>query len=118
MKRERPSQLINRFIKNEGPWEKEDLSNAVFWVKIVLSLALGIATGLLKLTGAIGNVAYIICVPLSVHMYVSSVMGIDITELFKSASGVMFEGSFPSYAAFVLSWSLIHTFFYELSQKK
>ena len=108
---ESPVALVLRFVRKEGPWEKKPLLEAVFWVKMILALVAGIALGVFRITGAIGNLVFIAVCGFAIQLYVTSVMGIDVDELLGNASSVLAEGALPCYAAFLLCWTMFNTLF-------
>jgi hypothetical protein len=114
--REGPARLVTRFLTNTGPWDKQSLSLASYWVKLLLSLIIGSLAGFLELSGMATHLCYGLACHLTIHLYVSSLLGVDVEALFGSAGALLMEGLFPSYAAFVLAWSVVTTVRYGLQK--
>ena len=110
IKKESPISLIARLITKKGPWEKKDLSLAIYWSKLFLSIIVGLIVGIIRLQGAIGNLIYL-AVPIIMQFYVSGALNVDVEKIFGNGNGVVFEGMLPCYAAFVLTWTIVHTIF-------
>jgi hypothetical protein len=107
--------LIRRFALQIGPWEKRPLADAIFWVKLIVSFALGLLFGAFQLTGILGNIIFILCCPLGFHLYVINRLEVDVETLLGSPSAVAVEGMLHSYAAFLLTWAGITTLWASLN---
>lgn len=113
---ERPMSLVLRFVRQQGPWEKKSLLQAIYWTKMILAVFTGLALGIFRLTGAIGNLVFIGVCGVAVQLYVTSVLGVDVEDTLGNASAVLFEGGLPCYAAFLLLWTGINTLFASTSK--
>ncbi|KAH0786522.1 hypothetical protein GPJ56_009593 [Histomonas meleagridis] len=109
-KKESPISLVTRLITKKGPWEKKNLSLAIYWTKLILSIIVGLIVGIIRIQGAIGNLIYI-AVPVVMQFYVSGALNVDVDRIFGNGNGVIFEGMLPCYFAFVLTWTITNTLF-------
>jgi hypothetical protein len=73
---------------------------------------MGIVAGYLNLSGMVTHVLYALMCHLTIHLYVTGQLGIDLEALCGNASAVLTEGLLQSYAAFLLTWSVITTVLY------
>jgi uncharacterized membrane protein (DUF441 family) len=110
--RESPLQLLKRLVFRVGPWGKQSLGHAVYWMKMILSLVVGILVSFLQLPGMISHVVFGTVCHLFVHLYVSSVLEVDIEAVMGGAGAVVSEGLMQCYAMFVLTWTGFNTLFY------
>jgi hypothetical protein len=111
---ESPVRLLARFVTNSGTWEKQSLALAAYWTKLVLSITMGIIAGFAGLSGIVAHMFYALTCHLSVHLYATYQLGLEIESLFDSASALLTEGLMQSYAGFVLAWSAVATIRYGL----
>ena len=101
--------LISRFVGNKGPWEKKKLLDAVYWLKLILCIILGTVVGVFGITGALGNILYVVVIAAGFHFYVSNVLKVNIEEVFGSIYGIATEGLLPTYCLYILIWSILYT---------
>jgi hypothetical protein len=85
-------------------------------VKLILSFVIGIIAGFLDLSGVMTHVFYGLACHVSIHFYATMQLGIDAEAIFGSASAFLTEGLMTSYAAFLLTWSMITTVRYGLQK--
>jgi asparagine N-glycosylation enzyme membrane subunit Stt3 len=111
--RESPLRLLKRFVFRAGPWEKQSLGHAVYWVKLLLSLLVGIVVAFLRLPGMISHIVFALACHLLVHLYVASVLEVEIETVMGGAGAVITEGLLQCYAMFILTWTGLNTLFHD-----
>ena len=98
--------------KSEKGYNKDTLKDGIYWWKIVVSVFMGTVLGIFGIRGAVGNVFYIFISFIGINVYVSNYLEVDQETLFGNPSTAMTEGMMPSYAGFLLAWSLFYTLFH------
>ena len=114
LKRRRPAPFTCMkmlFTRNHEPWTKETLGTAIYFLKIILSLIFGLVVGFMRISGYIGNIAYIICV--AIQGLVTMVLKIDAEDILGTPSAPATEGIMQSYAIFLLAWIFVNTLYYQ-----
>lgn len=74
----------------------------LFWLRFVLSMALGLVWGVLPLLGATGHVSYLLLTSAIVYVYVHRYLGLNDQD-FDGPMGLLGEGFMPSYGIFMVN---------------
>lgn len=112
-----PIELIQKLIRKGETWEKKDLLNAIYWMKLLVSLSMGLILGFVGISnGMFGNMTYIITIAIGFQFVISSVFQIDVESILGNGSSAITEGLVPTYAAFLLMWILAYNIKLSLSQ--
>eukprot|EP00274_Cyanoptyche_gloeocystis_P002465 CAMPEP_0196652302 /NCGR_PEP_ID=MMETSP1086-20130531/1534_1 /TAXON_ID=77921 /ORGANISM="Cyanoptyche gloeocystis , Strain SAG4.97" /LENGTH=123 /DNA_ID=CAMNT_0041982763 /DNA_START=33 /DNA_END=404 /DNA_ORIENTATION=- len=99
-------------LTRNSEWEKNDLADAVGWFRQILALMCGLIWGIIPIKGAIGILSFLGVNVASTFVYYSQFLGVDEEDVMGSRWVLLQEDLFPSFATFLLLWTLMHTFLY------
>ncbi|KAM0860098.1 hypothetical protein ACQ4PT_046756 [Festuca glaucescens] len=128
-----PSKLA-RYLDPEASWDKDQLLDAVHWIRQAVGLACGLLWGAVPLVGAFWIALSVPSLPPSsnlkssdplsriyqlrdpfftistviVHLYYAYLLKID-EEDFGGHAALLQEGLFASFTLFLLSWTLVYS---------
>lgn len=101
--------IWSRAFKRQQKWEdKDDLLDVIYWMRLVVSILLGILCGIVPLTGILGIVLYLGISCGLIYAYCSIFQQIDEDE-FGGMWEILKEGFMTSFAMFLINWILIYT---------
>ena len=92
-----------------GAWTKEDfprLPAALFWLRLIIGLVLGVIAAVLDLRGQIGVVGYAVTSSVIVFLYYAKFLDVDVED-FGNGS-LISEGFMPGLGLYILTWSILH----------
>lgn len=101
--------IWSRAFKRQQKWEdKDDLLDVIYWMRLVVSIIVGILCGIVPLTGILGIVLYLGISCGLIYAYCSIFQQIDEDE-FGGMWEILKEGFMTSFAMFLINWILIYT---------
>lgn len=102
-----PSKL-SRYLDPEASWDKDQLLDAVHWIRQALGLLCGLVWGALPLVGAHWIALFLAISTGIIYWYYAYVLKID-EEEFGGHGALLQEGMFASFTLFLLSWILVYS---------
>lgn len=113
LKQHEPSGELSQFsvykwIDKDASWEKEELFDALHWIRQVVALLCGILWGFIPLVGSFWIVLFLALSSAIVYGYYTLVLKID-SEDFGGHGSLLQEGMFASVTLFLLSWILVYS---------
>ncbi|TVU18331.1 hypothetical protein EJB05_34421 [Eragrostis curvula] len=102
-----PSKLA-RYLDPEASWDKDQLLDAVHWIRQVLGLICGLLWGAVPLVGAVWIALFLAISTGIVYWYYTYVLKID-EEEYGGHGALLQEGLFASFTLFLLSWTLVYS---------
>ncbi|KAK1670880.1 hypothetical protein QYE76_059039 [Lolium multiflorum] len=102
-----PSKLA-RYLDPEASWDKDQLLDAVHWIRQAVGLACGLLWGAVPLVGAFWIALFFTISTVIVHLYYAYLLKID-EEDFGGHPALLQEGLFASFTLFLLSWTLVYS---------
>ncbi|KAG8066930.1 hypothetical protein GUJ93_ZPchr0005g14794 [Zizania palustris] len=99
---------LARYLDPEASWDKDQLLDAVHWIRQVLGLACGLLWGAVPLVGAIWIALFLAISTGLVYWYYAYLLKID-EEEFGGHGALLQEGMFASFTLFLLSWILLYS---------
>jgi hypothetical protein len=104
--------FIKRALTPNAIWtHKEEFLDAVYWLRQVLSIILGIILGILSVKGFLGILAFGIISSLIVFIYATNVQNVD-PEEYGGIIEIIKEGFMTAFATFLVSWIVLYSAFY------
>ncbi|CAF0916458.1 unnamed protein product [Rotaria sordida] len=104
--------FIKRVLTPKATWtHKEEFLDAVYWLRQVLSIILGITLGLLSVKGFMGILIFGIISSLIIFIYATSVQNVD-PEEYGGIVEIIKEGFMTAFATFLVSWIVLYSAFY------
>ncbi|XP_047096456.1 respirasome Complex Assembly Factor 1-like [Lolium rigidum] len=102
-----PSKLA-RYLDPEASWDKDQLLDAVHWIRQAVGLACGLLWGSVPLVGGVWIALFLAISTGIVYWYYAYVLKID-EEEFGGHGALLQEGMFASFTLFLLSWILVYS---------
>uniref|UniRef100_A0ACD5TYD8 Uncharacterized protein n=1 Tax=Avena sativa TaxID=4498 RepID=A0ACD5TYD8_AVESA len=102
-----PSKLA-RYLDPEASWDKDQLLDAVHWIRQAVGLACGLLWGSVPLVGAVWIALFLAISTGIVYWYYTYLLKID-EEDFGGHGVLLQEGMFASFTLFLLSWILVYS---------
>ncbi|CDW60252.1 Isy1 and Fringe and Rab5ip domain containing prot ein [Trichuris trichiura] len=101
------TELWKRAITPNADWsQKDDLLDAIYWLKQLVSALLGVLWGTLPLRGALAIAIYFLVCSCISHLYVTSFQRVD-EEWIGGLAEVIKEGFSTAFATFLVVWILL-----------
>jgi len=97
-----------KLLDPDTPWDKDQLCDALHWIRQVLGLAFGLLWGVVPVVGAIWIVAFLVLSSAIIYGYYAHVLKID-EEEFGGHAALIQEGLFASFTLFLLAWILVYS---------
>ncbi|EAY19971.1 hypothetical protein TVAG_402250 [Trichomonas vaginalis G3] len=108
LEKESQISIVSRFLKGQGTWTKEDIKIALFWIKLLLGLVIGISLGFLRIKGFLTGFAIFVGVSVFLSQYwVNNVLNAQ--DLFGERDSPVMEGLLNGLALMVFTWASIYT---------
>ncbi|CAA6661742.1 unnamed protein product [Spirodela intermedia] len=89
----------------EASWDKDQLGDALHWIRQVLGLVCGLLWGAIPLVGAIWIVVFLALSSGIIYGYYAYILRVD-EEEFGGHGALLQEGLFASFTLFLLLWIL------------
>uniref|UniRef100_A0A5S6QPA4 Rab5-interacting protein n=1 Tax=Trichuris muris TaxID=70415 RepID=A0A5S6QPA4_TRIMR len=106
------TELWKRAITPSSDWsQKDDLLDAIYWLKQLVSAILGILWGTLPLRGSLAITVYFITCSCVSYLYVISFQRVD-EEWIGGMVEVIKEGFSTAFATFLVVWIVTYTFMF------
>ena len=85
-----------------GKVKKQELFNAVYWIRQVFALVFGLIMGVLPVTGYLGNLGFAALCALTSWLYYAKYLGVDEEEYGRWE--LLAEGMNSAFGLFLLVW--------------
>ncbi|KAF6032417.1 C20orf24 [Bugula neritina] len=93
----------------EFTWkDKDEFLDAVYWLRQIISLIMGILWGYLLLQGFIGLFTFLLTNCFVVYLYTTSYQNVD-DEEYGGMTEILKEGMMSSFATFLVSWIIVYS---------
>ncbi|GJN16594.1 hypothetical protein PR202_gb03597 [Eleusine coracana subsp. coracana] len=102
-----PSKLA-KYLDPDASLDKDQLLDAVHWIRQVLGLVCGLLWGTIPLAGAVWIALFLTISTGIVYWYYTFLLKID-EEDFGGHAALLQEGLFASFTLFLLSWTLVYS---------
>ncbi|XP_050204133.1 uncharacterized protein LOC126654109 [Mercurialis annua] len=97
-----------KLLDPEASWDKDQLGDALHWIRQVAAVLCGILWGTIPLVGGIWIAAFLLISSGIVYGYYSLILKID-EEEYGGHGALLQEGLFASITLFLLSWILVYS---------
>ncbi|CAF3120938.1 unnamed protein product [Rotaria socialis] len=105
--------FIKRALTPTASWtHKEEFLDAVYWLRQVLSIIIGVILGALSIKGLLGMIIFAAISSLIVFIYASNVQNVD-PEEYGGMIEIIKEGFMTALATFLVSWIVLYSAFNE-----
>ncbi|XP_062180497.1 uncharacterized protein LOC133884912 [Phragmites australis] len=102
-----PSKLA-RYLDPEASWDKDQLLDAVHWIRQAVGLLCGLLWGAVPLVGAVWIALFVAISTGIIYWYYAYLLKID-EEEYGGHGALLQEGLFASFTLFLLSWILLYS---------
>uniref|UniRef100_A0A6N2K448 Rab5-interacting protein n=2 Tax=Salix TaxID=40685 RepID=A0A6N2K448_SALVM len=99
---------LAKLLDPEASWDKDQLGDALHWIRQVVALVCGLLWGTIPLVGGIWIGLFLLISSGIVYGYYALILKID-EEDFGGHSTLLQEGLFASITLFLLSWILVYS---------
>ncbi|XP_010256903.1 PREDICTED: uncharacterized protein C20orf24 homolog [Nelumbo nucifera] len=99
---------FGKLLDPEASWDKDQLGDALHWIRQVVALVCGLLWGAVPFVGAIWIVIFLVLSSGIIYGYYSIVLKID-EEDFGGHGTLLQEGLFASLTLFLLVWILVYS---------
>ncbi|CAF1212232.1 unnamed protein product [Adineta ricciae] len=104
--------FIKRALTPKATWtHKEEFLDAVYWLRQVLSIIIGVILGILSVKGFMGILAFGVVSSLIVFIYATNIQNVD-PEEYGGIAEIIKEGFMTAFATFLVSWVVLYSTFY------
>jgi len=104
--------FVKRALTPRATWtHKEEFLDAVYWLRQVLGMIIGIILGILCVKGFMGILAFAAVSSLIVFFYTSNVQNVD-PEEYGGMMEIIKEGFMTGFATFLVSWIVLYSMFH------
>ncbi|XP_042475166.1 respirasome Complex Assembly Factor 1-like [Macadamia integrifolia] len=97
-----------KLLDPEASWDKDQLGDALHWIRQVVALVCGLLWGAVPFNGAIWIVVFLVLSSGIIYGYYSIILKID-EEDFGGHGALLQEGLFASLTLFLLLWILVYS---------
>ncbi|KAF8725635.1 hypothetical protein HU200_020177 [Digitaria exilis] len=102
------SSKLARYLDPEASWDKDQLLDAVHWIRQVVGLICGLLWGAVPLVGAVWIALFMAISTGIIYWYYAYVLKVD-EEEYGGHGALLQEGLFASFTLFLLSWTLVYS---------
>ncbi|XP_058109620.1 uncharacterized protein LOC131252877 [Magnolia sinica] len=99
---------FSKLLDPEASWDKDQLGDALHWIRQVVALICGLLWGAVPLVGAMWIVVFLVLSSGIVYGYYALILKID-EEDFGGHGTLLQEGLFASFSLFLLAWILVYS---------
>ncbi|KAG5238218.1 respirasome Complex Assembly Factor [Salix suchowensis] len=99
---------LAKLLDPEASWDKDQLGDALHWIRQVVALVCGLLWGTIPLVGGIWIGLFLLISSGIIYGYYALILKID-EEDFGGHSTLLQEGLFASITLFLLSWILVYS---------
>ncbi|CAF0850787.1 unnamed protein product [Adineta steineri] len=104
--------FIKRCLTPKATWtHKEEFLDAVYWLRQVVSIIIGIIVGILSVKGFLGIITFGIISSLIVFIYATNFQNVD-PEEYGGIVEIIKEGFMTAFATFLVSWIVLYSAFH------
>jgi hypothetical protein len=100
------------FSKTDVKLEKEEILEAVYWLKQVIAVLTGLICAIVPFNGAIGFSLFVIHMVLFSHIFAFNYLKVD-DNVVGGSMPVWTEGAFTALAFFLLVWITLYTILHD-----
>ncbi|XP_062230515.1 uncharacterized protein LOC133928275 [Phragmites australis] len=97
-----------RYLDPEASWDKDQLLDAVHWIRQAVGLLCGLLWGAAPLAGAVWIALFLAISTGIIYWYYAYLLKID-EEEYGGHGTLLQEGLFASFTLFLLSWILVYS---------
>jgi hypothetical protein len=101
------ARVSRRSCTNPLQEEFPELHNVLFWLRLVIAAALGVAVGLADITGSTGVATFVAVAVVLPYVYYAVYLEVDVADY--GAGALVTEGLMPALGMFVLTWMTVYT---------
>ena len=101
-------EIFNKGMQRNGKWDKDNFPefySVIYWLRQIIALAVGVASGILGVTGVAGFILYGLAIVFLPFFYYSNYANVNVDDF--GAMDLISEGLQQSLGVFVLSWILV-----------
>ncbi|CAN6331127.1 unnamed protein product, partial [Urochloa humidicola] len=102
------SSKLARYLDPEASWDKDQLLDAVHWIRQVVGLICGLLWGAIPLVGAVWIALFMAISTGIIYWYYAYALKVD-EEEYGGHGALLQEGLFASFTLFLLSWTLVYS---------
>ncbi|CAN6442702.1 unnamed protein product [Victoria cruziana] len=97
-----------KLLDPEASWDKDQLGDALHWIRQIVALICGLLWGAVPMVGAIWIIIFLLISSSIIYGYYALVLKID-EEEFGGHGALLQEGLFASLTLFLLVWILVYS---------
>jgi len=102
--------LLQKVISRSAPLDKTEALEALYWLKQIVGLIMGVVCGVVPFMGATGIALFLITAAALSHILAFFYLKVDENEVGLSAA--LTEGGMTALAMFLLTWIVTFTVFH------
>ncbi|WVZ95818.1 hypothetical protein U9M48_041534 [Paspalum notatum var. saurae] len=102
------SSKLARYLDPEASLDKDQLLDAVHWIRQAVGLICGLVWGAVPLVGAVWIALFLVISTGIIYWYYAYLLKID-EEEYGGHGALLQEGLFASFTLFLLSWTLVYS---------
>ncbi|PKI48708.1 uncharacterized protein RAB5IF homolog [Punica granatum] len=99
---------LAKWLDPEASWDKDQLGDALHWIRQFVALVCGLLCGAIPLAGGIWIVMFLVLSSGIIYGYYAMVLKID-EEEYGGHGALLQEGLFASLTLFLLAWILVYS---------
>ncbi|CAI9297961.1 unnamed protein product [Lactuca saligna] len=99
---------FEKLFDPEAFWDKDQLGDALHWIRQIVALVCGLIWGSVPLVGGIWIVVFLLISSGIIYGYYAIILKVD-EEEFGGHGSLLQEGLFASITLFLLAWTLVYS---------
>ncbi|KAK4777701.1 hypothetical protein SAY87_017888 [Trapa incisa] len=101
-------QKLAKYLDPETSWDKDQLGDALHWIRQFVGLVFGLLGGAIPLVGGIWIVVFLVISSGIIYGYYAMILKVD-EEEYGGHGALLQEGLFASLTLFLLAWILVYS---------
>ncbi|KAK8925803.1 hypothetical protein KSP39_PZI019027 [Platanthera zijinensis] len=97
-----------KLLDPDASWDKDQLGDALHWIRQVVGLVCGLIWGAIPLVGALWILVFLVLSSGIIYVYYAQILKIDVEE-FGGQAALLQEGLFASFSLFLLAWIVVYS---------
>ncbi|XP_031487129.1 uncharacterized protein LOC116255447 [Nymphaea colorata] len=97
-----------KLLDPEASWDKDQLGDALHWIRQIVAIICGLLWGAIPVVGAIWIVLFLLISSAIIYGYYALILKVD-EEEFGGHGALLQEGLFASITLFLLVWILVYS---------